>query len=53
MDALLAGLQRRCRERGWTHVRWVTRASNSTARAAYDRLAVRTDLVTYDLDAGP
>jgi hypothetical protein len=31
----------------------VTRAANSTARSTYDRLAVRTDLVTYDLDAAP
>lgn len=53
VDALLGGLQQRCRERGWTHVRWVTRASNRTARSTYDRLAVRTDLVTYDLEAAP
>jgi ribosomal protein S18 acetylase RimI-like enzyme len=49
VDALLAALQQRSRERGWSHVRWVTRASNARARAAYDRLAVQTDLVTYDL----
>jgi ribosomal protein S18 acetylase RimI-like enzyme len=54
VDALLTGLQARCRERGWDPVRWVTRASNARARAAYDRLAVRSDLVTYDLPAdGP
>jgi len=53
VDALLAALQERCRERGWTHVRWVTRASNTNAQSTYDRLAVRTDLVTYDLDAAP
>ena len=51
VDALLAGVQQRCHERGWSHVRWVTRASNSTAQSTYDRLATRTDLVTYDLDA--
>ena len=49
VDALLAELQDRSRERGWTQVRWITRAGNARARAAYDRLAVRTDLVTYDL----
>jgi ribosomal protein S18 acetylase RimI-like enzyme len=49
VDALLAGLQRRSRGRGWSDVRWITRASNARAQAAYDRLAVRTDLVTYDL----
>lgn len=49
VDALLAGLQHQSRRRGWTQVRWITRASNARARAAYDRLAVRTDLVTYEL----
>ncbi len=49
VDALLAGLQQRARERGWSQVRWITRASNARARKAYDRLAVETDLVTYHL----
>jgi GNAT superfamily N-acetyltransferase len=49
VDALVAELQRRARARGWAPVRWVTRAENARARAAYDRLAERTDLVTYDL----
>nr|WP_270888055.1 GNAT family N-acetyltransferase [Pedococcus sp. 5OH_020] len=49
VDALLAGLQARCRERGWAPVRWVTSASNARARAVYDRLATQTELVTYDL----
>ena len=51
VDALLAGVRARARERGWTTVRWITRESNSRARSTYDRLAVRTDLVTYDLAA--
>jgi ribosomal protein S18 acetylase RimI-like enzyme len=49
VDALLAALQTRSRERGWSPVRWVTRESNERARKAYDRLAVQTDLVTYEL----
>jgi RimJ/RimL family protein N-acetyltransferase len=49
VDALLAGLRSRSLERGWSQVRWITRASNERARSAYDRLAVQTDLVTYDL----
>ena len=49
VDALLAALQARSRERGWSQVRWITRASNERARKAYDRLAVVTDLVTYNL----
>jgi len=49
VDALLAGLQDRSRERGWSQIRWITRASNERARKAYDRLAAETDLVTYNL----
>lgn len=49
VDALLAGLRDRARERGWPTVRWITRSSNARARSTYDRLAVQTDLVTYDL----
>lgn len=52
VDALLDALQTRSRERGWSQVRWITRESNSRARAAYERLAVRTDLVTYVLEVG-
>lgn len=50
VDALLAGLQSRSHERGWSQIRWITRASNERARKAYDRLAVESDLVTYNLD---
>ena len=49
VDALLSGVRDRARDRGWTTVRWITRTSNSRARSTYDRLAVQTDLVTYDL----
>ncbi|MEO5982244.1 MAG: GNAT family N-acetyltransferase [Pedococcus sp.] len=49
VDALLGALQGQCRDRGWSQVRWITRASNARARSTYDRLAVQTDLVTYDL----
>ena len=52
VDALLAGVRERARDRGWSTVRWITRASNSRARSTYDRLAVQTDLVTYDLPVG-
>ena len=49
VDALLAALQQVSRERGWSQIRWITRESNARARSTYDRLARRTDLVTYDL----
>ena len=52
VDALLGALQQRSRERGCSHFRWITRASNARAQSAYDRLALRTDLVTYDLGVG-
>jgi len=51
VDALLAGVRERARDRGWPVVRWITRASNSQARSTYDRLARQTDLVTYELPA--
>jgi GNAT superfamily N-acetyltransferase len=49
VDALLGALQEQCRDRGWSQVRWVTRSGNTRARSTYDRVAVQTDLVTYDL----
>ena len=51
VDALLAGVRARARDRGWPIVRWITRESNSRARSTYDRLARQTDLVTYELPA--
>lgn len=52
VDALLTTLQEQCRRRGWSGVRWITRADNERARSTYDRLAVQTDLVTYELPPG-
>jgi ribosomal protein S18 acetylase RimI-like enzyme len=37
------------RERGWSLIRWITREDNYRARAVYDRIATRTNWVTYDL----
>jgi ribosomal protein S18 acetylase RimI-like enzyme len=36
-------------ERGWSVIRWITREDNYRARAVYDRLAQKTNWVTYDL----
>lgn len=49
------GLARRMIERvcdiaaakGWSEVRWVTAESNRNAQAVYERLAQRSDLLTY------
>lgn len=38
--------------RGWSLLRWITAENNYRARAVYDRLAVRTDWVTYDVKLG-
>ena len=35
------------RQRGWTEVRWVTEEHNARARALYEKLAEKSDLVTY------
>jgi GNAT superfamily N-acetyltransferase len=47
--ALLLELRGRAARNGWDVVRWITRASNSRARAVYDHVAVATDLITYDM----
>lgn len=49
VDALLAELRRLARQHGWTVVRWITQEDNYRARAAYDRVAARTDFLTYDM----
>ena len=51
-DAMLAALEEIARTRGWTVVRWITAENNYRARAVYDRKAVRTGWVTYDLVPG-
>jgi ribosomal protein S18 acetylase RimI-like enzyme len=49
VDALLEELRARAALHGWDVVRWITRESNTRARSAYDRLAQRTPLLTYDM----
>lgn len=50
-QALIERVQAIARERGWTHVRWVTDARNARARALYDRIAEDARLVTYRVAA--
>ena len=45
--ALIDRVRALARDRGWTHVRWVTDAQNARARALYDRIAEDANLVTY------
>ncbi|MBX9456760.1 MAG: GNAT family N-acetyltransferase [Rhizobium sp.] len=37
------------REKNWSVIRWITRDDNYRARAVYDKIATRTNWVTYDL----
>lgn len=47
--ALLGAMRDRAREHGLSVVRWITAADNETARRVYDRVAEKTNWVTYDL----
>ncbi len=48
--ALLGKIVEITRARGWSHVRWVTTADNLRARGLYEKIAQRTDLITYRID---
>ncbi|MGQ0567651.1 MAG: GNAT family N-acetyltransferase [Gemmobacter sp.] len=48
-EALIAAVADEGRARGWTVIRWITAADNARARAVYDRVAVATPWVTYDI----
>jgi ribosomal protein S18 acetylase RimI-like enzyme len=49
VDALLADLRRIAAANNWEVIRWITRETNTRARSTYDRLAQRTNLITYDM----
>lgn len=51
-EALLSRVAAIGAERGWTVLRWITAETNYRARAKYDKVAVRSDAVTYDLAPG-
>ncbi|HEV7255991.1 MAG TPA: GNAT family N-acetyltransferase [Mesorhizobium sp.] len=48
-DALIGAVAEEGRRRGWTVIRWITAADNTRARKLYDRVASRTEWVTYDV----
>lgn len=48
-QALIDAIVREGRRRGWSLIRWITRDDNYRARAVYDRVATRTDWITYDI----
>lgn len=47
--ALIDALSREAHARGWSVIRWITADDNARARALYDKMAVATRWVTYDL----
>ncbi|MEX1078792.1 MAG: GNAT family N-acetyltransferase [Homoserinimonas sp.] len=49
--AMLSSLRELARTRGVTQVRWITAADNVRAQGAYNRIARRTDWVTYEMDS--
>jgi ribosomal protein S18 acetylase RimI-like enzyme len=48
--ALLTALRDEAKRRGVDQVRWITAADNEHAQAVYNRIARKTDWVTYELD---
>jgi ribosomal protein S18 acetylase RimI-like enzyme len=49
VDALFEAATALGRERNWSVIRWITRDDNYRARSVYDKVATRTNWVTYDL----
>ena len=48
-QALIDAIVATGRERGWSVVRWITAENNYRARSAYDRIADRTQWLTYEI----
>lgn len=49
VNRLFEELESQARHHGWPVVRWITRDNNYRARSVYDRVATRTDWITYEL----
>lgn len=49
VDALYQAMNTLAAERDWALIRWTTADDNYRARAVYDRLALRTTWITYDM----
>lgn len=49
--AMLGALREMAREKGVGQVRWITAGDNVYAQRAYERIARRTDWVTYEMDS--
>jgi len=49
VDALFAALATVSREKNWPFVRWITADDNYRGRGVYDKLAERTQWITYQM----
>jgi GNAT superfamily N-acetyltransferase len=49
-ECLMEAIGELARAEGWPSVRWITSASNARARSAYERVATKTEWITYQLD---
>jgi GNAT superfamily N-acetyltransferase len=49
VEALFSAMNRLALQRDWAIVRWTTADDNLRAQSAYDKVAVRTSWVTYDM----
>jgi RimJ/RimL family protein N-acetyltransferase len=52
VQALFAAVETAALDHGWSMVRWTTADDNYRARSVYDRCAVRTGWITYQLTPG-
>ena len=50
VDLMFEHLKKVTQEQGWPFIRWVTADNNYRARAVYDRVANKTQWLTYQLD---
>lgn len=48
-QALVEAVRDIGRSRGWTVIRWITARDNDRARSLYDKIALETPWVTYDI----
>lgn len=48
-EAMLRHLDGIAEQRAWAVMRWITRDNNYRARSVYDRLAHRSDWITYEM----
>lgn len=48
-DALIEAVRGVAAENGWSVVRWITAENNYRGRGVYDRVASKTNWVTYDI----